>query len=113
MLEIDPDGTRLNEGWFSGPFTIHHYAKHYYRPAVEEQVEWTFPIVHKKYSWHTPSNETHEALMNAIQIVQPDFVYGLHNSGFGGMYYYISPPIFDIFPEFERLSSFYKFTHSI
>ncbi|CAF0843407.1 unnamed protein product [Rotaria sordida] len=101
---VDPDGTRLNEGWFAGPFTIRHYAQYYYRPAVEEQVEWTFPITHKKYSWNKPPNET-QALMNAIQLAQPDFVYGLHNSGFGGMYYYISPPMFDIFPELERLPS--------
>lgn len=99
---VDPDGTRLNEGWFAGPFTIRHYAQYYYRPAVEEQVEWTFPIQYKKYRWNTPSNET-QALMAAIQLVQPNFVYGLHNSGFGGMYYYISSPFTDIFPQLERL----------
>ncbi|CAF3494737.1 unnamed protein product [Rotaria sp. Silwood1] len=101
---VDPDGTRLNEGWFIGPLTIRHYAQYYYRPAVEEQVEWTFPITHKKYSWNQPPNET-QALMNAIQLARPDFVYGLHNSGFGGMYYYISPLMSDIFPELERLPS--------
>ncbi|CAF1028399.1 unnamed protein product [Rotaria sordida] len=101
---VDPDGTRLNEGWFSGPFTIRNYAQYFYRPRTEEQVEWTFPIVHKNYSWSTPSNET-QALMNAIQFTQPDFVYGLHNSGFGGMYYYISQPLSDIFPELEQLPS--------
>ena len=101
---VDPDGARLNEGWFSGPFTIRNYAQYFYRPRAEEQVEWTFPIVHKNYSWSTPSNET-RALMNAIQLTQPDFVYGLHNSGFGGMYYYISRPLSDIFPELEQLPS--------
>ena len=101
---VDPDGTRLNEGWFSGPSTIRNYARHFYRPRTEEQVEWTFPITHKNYSWTTPSNET-QALMSAYQLVQPDFVYGLHNSGFGGMYYYINQPFDDIFPELERLPS--------
>lgn len=99
---VDPDGTRLNEGWFAGPFTIRQYVQYYYRPAVAEQVEWTFPILYKNYSWSTPSNET-QALMNAIQLTQPDFVYGLHNSGFGGMYYYINPPLSDIFPALEYL----------
>ncbi|CAF1268165.1 unnamed protein product [Rotaria sordida] len=101
---VDPDGTRLNEGWFSGPFTIRNYARNFYRPRTEEQVEWTFPITYKNYSWTTPSNET-QALMYAIRLIQPDFVYGLHNSGFGGMYYYISQPLFDIFPQLERLPS--------
>jgi hypothetical protein len=100
----DPDGTRLNEGWFAGPFTIRNYARYFYRPRAEEQVEWTFPITYKNYSWTTPSNET-QALMYAIRLIQPDFVYGLHNSGFGGMYYYISQPFFDIFPQLERLPS--------
>ncbi|CAF1399335.1 unnamed protein product [Adineta steineri] len=101
---IDPDGTRLNEGWFSGPFTIRNYARYFYRPRTEEQVEWTFPVTYKNYSWTTPSNET-QALMYAIRLVQPDFLYGLHNSGFGGMYYYISQPLVDIFPELEQLPS--------
>jgi hypothetical protein len=101
---VDPDGTRLNEGWFAGPFTIRQHAKYYYRPAVEEQVEWTFPFEYKKYSWKIPPGET-QALMKAIQLARPDFVYGLHNAGFGGMYYYISPAMYDIFPELERLPS--------
>ncbi|CAF5070561.1 unnamed protein product [Rotaria sp. Silwood1] len=101
---VDPDGTRLNQDWFSGPFTIRNYARYFYRPRIEEQVEWTFPITYKNYSWTTPSNET-QALMYAIRLVQPDFVYGLHNSGFGGMYYYINQPFDDIFPELERLPS--------
>ena len=33
------DGTRLNEGWFGGPFTIRNYARHFYRPSSEQQVE--------------------------------------------------------------------------
>jgi hypothetical protein len=99
---VDPDGTRLNEGWFSGPFTIRNYVRYFYRPRTEEQVEWTFLIKYKNYSWNTPSNET-QASMYAIQLVKPDFVYGLHNSGFGGMYYYINQPIVDVFPELEHL----------
>ncbi|CAF1526914.1 unnamed protein product, partial [Adineta steineri] len=37
---VDPDGTRLNEGWFTGPFTISNYARYFYRPRLQEQVEW-------------------------------------------------------------------------
>ncbi len=45
---IDPDGTRLNEGWFAGPLTRGHYARNFYRPAYDEQVEWTFPVSYKR-----------------------------------------------------------------
>ncbi len=31
---VDPDGTRLNEGWFAGPFTPRNYARHFYRPIL-------------------------------------------------------------------------------
>ncbi|MCU1528560.1 MAG: peptidase, partial [Frondihabitans sp.] len=37
---IDPDGTRLNEGWFDGAGDRRVYARNFYRPAPNEQVEW-------------------------------------------------------------------------
>ena len=86
---VDPDGTRLNEGWFKGPFTIRNYAKGFYRPKPQDQVEWTFPITYKTLSWTTPKPET-QALMEAILMAKPDVMYSLHNAGFGGAYYYVS-----------------------
>lgn len=44
---IDPDGARLNEGWFKGPYTPLNYALNYYRPPGYQQIEWTFPIEYK------------------------------------------------------------------
>jgi hypothetical protein len=86
---VDPDGTRLNESWFRGPMTVETYARHFYRPASEEQVEWTFPTTYKTFSWTTPLPET-SALMTAFERSRPQFVYSLHNAGFGGVYYYVS-----------------------
>ena len=44
---IDPDGTRLNEGWFKGPFSIENYARHFYRPASFQQVaDIDRPLLH-------------------------------------------------------------------
>ncbi len=86
---VDPDGTRLNEGWFGGPFNIRNYARDFYRPRSQDQVEWTFPVQHKTLSWTTPKPET-EALMAAIRASKPDVMYSLHNAGFGGAYYYVS-----------------------
>ncbi len=96
---IDPDGTRLNEGWFRGPFTLENYARHYYRPPAYQQVAWTFPIDYKTLHFDAPIPET-QALMGIIEQVKPDFMYSLHNSDFGGVYYFLweaAPPLYDQF----------------
>jgi hypothetical protein len=99
---VDPDGTRLNEGWFAGPYTIRNYAKHFYRPPSAEQVEWTFPIHYKDLKFDKPLPET-QALMRAFDIAKPKFVYSLHNAGFGGVYYYISHDIKDVYDAFHTI----------
>jgi hypothetical protein len=96
---IDPDGTRLNEGWFKSPFSLENYARHYYRPPAYQQVAWTFPIDYKTLHFDAPIPET-QALMGLIEQVQPDFMYSLHNSDFGGVYYFLweaAPPLYDQF----------------
>ncbi len=99
---VDPDGTRLNEGWFAGPYTIQNYAEHFYRPRSEEQVEWTFPIDYKDLHFSTPMPET-KALISAFEIAQPGLVYSLHNAGFGGVYYYISHDLKDAYEAFYKI----------
>ncbi len=96
---IDPDGTRLNEGWFKGPFSLENYARHHYRPPSFQQVAWTFPIDYKTLHFDDPLPET-QALMALIEEVRPDFMYSLHNSDFGGVYFYIwdeAPPLYEPF----------------
>ena len=89
---VDPDGTRLNEGWFAGP--VHAAATTPATstgPAGFEQVEWTFP------------DFLQEALFRQARCPRPDADAGhrraeagvdgvLHNAGFGGVYYYVSRP---------------------
>lgn len=99
---IDPDGTRLNEGWFAGPFTVTHYAAHFYRPAAFHQAEWTFPVVYKTLTYLTPIPET-QALMSAIAGLKPRFIYSQHNAGFGGGYYYLSPDTPLVYDELRAL----------
>lgn len=99
IKSIDADGMRLNEGWFKGPFTPANYARHFYRPARHEQVEWTFPIDYKTLKFDDPLPET-RALMRVIDETKPRLLYSLHNAGFGGVYYYVSdecPPLYDAF----------------
>lgn len=99
---IDVDGTRLNEGWFKGPFSVTNYARHFYRPPGYEQVEWTFPIEYKTLKFDKPLPET-RALMSLIEDIKPDFMFSLHNSGFGGVYLYLSKDLKDFYPDFYQL----------
>ncbi len=99
IKSIDPDGTRLNEGWLKGPFSLENYALNYYRPPAYQQVAWTFPIDYKTLHFNAPPPET-RALMDLIEKVKPDFMYSLHNSDFGGVYFYIwdeAPPLYSQF----------------
>lgn len=95
---IDVDGTKLNEGWFKGPFTLYNYVKDWYRPIGSEQAEWTFPFEYKNYKWDTPIPET-KVLMDIIDEVKPTFMYSLHNAGFGGAYWYITRDIPEVYPK--------------
>ncbi|MFF4396340.1 M14 family zinc carboxypeptidase [Streptomyces sp. NPDC001480] len=40
LLCLDPDGSRRNEGWLTGPYTLRHYFRHFFRPGFLEQPEW-------------------------------------------------------------------------
>ena len=101
---IDIDGAVLNEGWLKGKFSPFKYAKNYYRPAPFEQVEWTFPIKYKKFKFETPLPET-QALMHLINELKPKFMYSLHNSGFGGVYFFVSREVGNLFAD---LTNFVK-----
>jgi hypothetical protein len=88
---IDPDGMRLNEGWFSGPLRWGPYGRAFYRPAPDEQVEWTFPLAYKRARFDRVLPET-RALMRLIDDTRPALLCSLHNGEYGGVYYYLSRP---------------------
>ena len=85
----DPDGTRLNEGWFKGPFTIKNYVRNFFRPVENQQVDWTFPINYKNWHFNGPMPET-KALMALVESIKPTFIYALHNEAFGGAFWYMT-----------------------
>jgi len=99
---IDPDGLRLNEGWLRGPFTRSHYLRHFYRPAGDEQIEWTFPVDHKQAYFDAAPPET-QALMRLIDRVQPVLMGSLHNAELGGAYYYLTRPEEKLHPVLQEL----------
>ncbi|NUR83466.1 MAG: dehydrogenase [Nonomuraea sp.] len=86
---VDPDGARLNEGWYGGPFTVAHHHRHVYRPALADQPEWTFPVNLGRKRFDRPLPET-RALMRVIDDLRPAFLFSLHNADFGGAYFQIS-----------------------
>ena len=99
---IDPDGARLNEGWFKEEFSPLTYALNFYRPPGKNQVEWTFPIDYKTLHFHSPLPET-QALMRIIDEHRPEFLYSLHNAGFCGVYWYVGKDVPSLYPRFHSL----------
>ncbi len=106
IKSIDADGMRLNEGWMKGPFTPTNYARHFFRPAPFDQVEWTFPIEYKTLKFDAPLPET-QALMRVIDEVKPTLLYSLHNAGFGGVYYYISEACEPLYATFHDIPTWF------
>jgi hypothetical protein len=104
---IDPDGTKLNEGWFSNPQSIKSYAGNFYRPPGYRQVEWTFPVDYKTLHFHEPLPET-QTLMKIMEEEKPVFMYSLHNAGFGGVYYYISDDSPELYEDFHAIPHRFK-----
>lgn len=93
----DADGLKLNEKWLKGPYSIYNYSRNFFRPAGHRQVDWTFPVDYKGLHFHDTIPEA-EAMMALIDEVKPTFIYSLHNAGFGGVYWYMSgqlPELYD------------------
>jgi len=90
---IDPDGAKLNEGWSQSAFSLDNYLRHFHRQENRDQVEYSFPISHKRLVFDRPTREAN-LLKGLIAKVMPDFYYSLHNSaGAGGAYYLLTRTI--------------------
>ncbi|SNT20933.1 Zinc carboxypeptidase [Streptosporangium subroseum] len=85
----DPDGARLNEGWYARPGDRRAYAEHFYRPDLADQVEWTFPLTTDAYRFDQPLPET-QALMRLMDGVRPSLVCSLHNGEYQGAFFYLN-----------------------
>ena len=100
---VDPDGARLNESWFPTPADRHAYTVGFYRPAMTEQVEWTFPYDAGDVSFASPLPET-RALMAVIDELRPSLLYSLHNADSGGAFFYLSHYMPDLAGELRDLT---------
>ncbi|HRZ86095.1 MAG TPA: M14 family zinc carboxypeptidase [Candidatus Paceibacterota bacterium] len=86
IYSIDPDGMKLNETWFKN-VSLKNLFLNFYRPSSDRMVDWTFPIKYKNYKWKKPMKET-KILMKVINNIKPDLMYPLHNSTYGGAYFF-------------------------
>ena len=99
VICAEPDKAKLNEGWFKGELSVTKYARNFYRPPYHQQVEWTFPVSYKDYTFDSPTPEA-QALIRIIEQYPINFLFSLHNSGFGGAYYYWSHDVPELYPVF-------------
>ena len=107
IKSCDVDGLTKNEGWLKGPFTITNYQHHFFRPAFDQQVEWSFPVDYKRYHFNRPTPET-QCLMRLVDEIHPKFIYSLHNCGFGGVYWYISDGTQELFQRLHDVPAKYQ-----
>ncbi|MBM3460495.1 MAG: hypothetical protein FJX76_00145 [Armatimonadetes bacterium] len=98
----DPDGARLNEEWYHGPFDPGFVGRHYYRPVERDQFEWSFPLDYKLVSFTTPNPES-AAVMRLIDGTPIDYLANLHNCTVGGAYLYLSHPAADLHAPFYEM----------
>lgn len=71
----DPDGARLNAGWFDHPFTRGRYARNAFLPSPEERIDW--------HAGEGLRPET-AALTHLIDAVQPRTTLLLYDTPVGG-----------------------------
>jgi len=86
---IEPDGLALNRGWLKGPRTPEHYLEHFYRPAFDQQAEYTFPLEVGEWRFDRPTPEN-LAFQSALAKAKPDLLASLHNAEFGSAFYILS-----------------------
>ena len=83
---IDPDGMRLNEGWFKGPFAAAIMAGTFTGRRRTNKWSGHFPFSYKKAYFDGVMPET-LALMRQIDDLRPTLMCSLHNGELGGVYY--------------------------
>lgn len=85
---IDPDGLRLNEGWLTHP-TLLGYFRHFFRPALARQPEYTFPLDLGDRVHDAPSPEN-LCWRKALELTRPHLQTSLHNADVGGVFFIMS-----------------------
>jgi len=79
---IDPEGARMNEGWFKEKDLV-TFAKNWWRWPSDEDIDWIYPIQYKTLKWSKPRPET-KILMRIQQEIKFDVIFPLQDIGGGG-----------------------------
>ncbi len=98
---IDPDGLYLNRGWLKEPFSHKKFFLNRYHRPDKEDIDWSFPINTKHYSYSTTMNETN-ILRKIIDSYKPDLFVTLHSIQFSGIHFYFSNNYVKLFDEIEN-----------
>ncbi|MFD5615121.1 M14 family zinc carboxypeptidase [Kitasatospora sp. NPDC127060] len=89
---VDPDAAAMNAGWTSLPLDLLAQHRHFYRPAMAEQPEWTFPV-----RWgdrlHRFGLSENQALADLVDVLRPAVAVSLHNSEFGAPFFVLSEDV--------------------
>lgn len=86
---IDMDGITLNQGWFRGPRTLHHYLDNFYRPPFRLQPEYSFPLEVPGYRFTAETPES-TCWRQALEHVRPQLQCSLHGADTGGSFFILS-----------------------
>jgi hypothetical protein len=86
---IDPDGVALNEGWFRRPRTPATYLRNFFRPALRDQPEYSFPLEVPAYKF-TASTPENICWQKALELTRPHLLCSLHNGDVTGAFFVTS-----------------------
>lgn len=97
----NPDGAKLNEPWFTQEYDMRNEMIYFFRDSPERQVDWNFPVVIKKngktiYKFKPKIKES-IFFLKLVDEIKPLMISPLHNSGFGGIYWYVNEEASDIY----------------
>lgn len=97
---IDPDGLYMNRGWLKGSFNQKKFFLNRYHRPDKEDIDWSFPINTKNYSYTTIMKETN-ILRKIIDSYKPELFVSLHSIQFSGVHFYFSNNYVTLFDEIE------------
>lgn len=60
------------------------------------------PVEYKRLKFNSPIPET-KVLMELIDTLHPEFMFSLHNLGFGGAYWYMTKDMPELYPQFYEI----------
>ncbi|MFJ4679012.1 M14 family zinc carboxypeptidase [Kitasatospora sp. NPDC088783] len=103
---IDPDGAALNSAWTGEEPDLALQHRFFFRPALAEQPEWTFPIAFGDEVFRFSLPET-DALAAVVDELRPAVTVSLHNSDFGAAFFVLSRDEPDLAVELSAAAGLY------